>query len=66
MLSYYVELAVRSLRRNVVLTTLMIAAIGIGIGASGDLAGFAGRVGSAGDCDAGSLIRASRIATQLF
>lgn len=34
MLTYYVELAVRGLRRNVVLTTLMIAAIGIGIGAS--------------------------------
>jgi len=34
MLGYYVELAVRSLRRNVVLTTLMIAAIGVGIGAS--------------------------------
>jgi putative ABC transport system permease protein len=34
MLAYYVELAVRSLRRNVVLTALMIAAIGVGIGAS--------------------------------
>src|SRR5580692_7176129 len=34
MLGYYFELALRSLRRNVVLTTLMILAIGIGIGAS--------------------------------
>lgn len=34
MLGYYVELAVRSLRRNLVLTALMIAAIGVGIGAS--------------------------------
>jgi putative ABC transport system permease protein len=34
MLGYYVELAVRSLRRNVVLTILMILAIGVGIGAS--------------------------------
>src|ERR1700761_614058 len=34
MLKYYLELAIRSLRRNVVLTALMIAAIGIGIGAS--------------------------------
>jgi putative ABC transport system permease protein len=34
MLGYYFELAVRSLRRNVVLTTLMILAIGVGIGAS--------------------------------
>jgi len=32
--SYYFSLALRSLRRNVVLTILMIAAIGVGIGAS--------------------------------
>jgi len=31
---YYFELAVRSLRRNVVLTALIIAAIGVGIGAT--------------------------------
>jgi len=34
MFSYYLALAARSLRRNLVLTTLMIAAIGVGIGAS--------------------------------
>jgi putative ABC transport system permease protein len=34
MFSYYFGLALRSLRRNVVLTVLMIAAIGVGIGAS--------------------------------
>src|SRR5271163_687064 len=34
MFSYYFRLALRSLRRNVVLTILMIAAIGVGIGAS--------------------------------
>src|SRR5208282_329307 len=34
MFHYYLGLAVRSLRRNVVLTTLMVAAIGVGIGAS--------------------------------
>jgi putative ABC transport system permease protein len=34
MFRYYLMLAVRSLRRNVVLTTLMIVAIGVGIGAS--------------------------------
>jgi putative ABC transport system permease protein len=34
MFTYYFNLAVRSLRRNVVLTALMIAAIGVGIGAS--------------------------------
>lgn len=34
MLGYYFELAVRSLRRNLVLTTLMVAAVGVGIGAS--------------------------------
>jgi putative ABC transport system permease protein len=34
MFSYYFSLALRSLRRNVVLTVLMIAAIGVGIGAS--------------------------------
>jgi putative ABC transport system permease protein len=33
-LRYYLTLALRSLRRNLVLTTLMIVAIGIGIGAS--------------------------------
>jgi len=32
--NYYVGLAVRSLKRNIVLTVLMIAAIGVGIGAS--------------------------------
>lgn len=34
MLAYYLELALRSLRRNLVLTLLMIAAVGVGIGAS--------------------------------
>jgi putative ABC transport system permease protein len=34
MFGYYFQLALRSLRRNVVLTLLMIAAIGVGIGAS--------------------------------
>ena len=34
MFAYYLGLAVRSLKRNVVLTVLMIAAIGVGIGAS--------------------------------
>src|SRR5712675_1910571 len=34
MFSYYFTLALRSLKRNVVLTVLMIAAIGVGIGAS--------------------------------
>jgi putative ABC transport system permease protein len=34
MLNYYLTLALRSLKRNVVLTVLMIAAIGVGIGAS--------------------------------
>jgi putative ABC transport system permease protein len=34
MFNYYLRLALRSLRRNVVLTVLMIAAIGVGIGAS--------------------------------
>jgi len=33
-LNYYFGLAVRSLKRNIVLTVLMIAAIGVGIGAS--------------------------------
>jgi putative ABC transport system permease protein len=32
--NYYLRLALRSLKRNVVLTTLMIAAVGVGIGAS--------------------------------
>jgi putative ABC transport system permease protein len=32
MFGYYIELAVRSLRRNVVLTALMIAAVAVGIG----------------------------------
>jgi hypothetical protein len=32
--NYYFGLALRSLKRNVVLTVLMIAAIGVGIGAS--------------------------------
>jgi putative ABC transport system permease protein len=34
MFMYYLKLALRSLKRNVVLTVLMIAAIGVGIGAS--------------------------------
>jgi putative ABC transport system permease protein len=34
MLGYYVHLALRSLRRNAVLTALMIIAIGVGIGAA--------------------------------
>jgi putative ABC transport system permease protein len=34
MFKYYVTLALRSLKRNAVLTVLMIAAIGVGIGAS--------------------------------
>jgi putative ABC transport system permease protein len=34
MFFYYLKLALRSLKRNVVLTVLMIAAIGVGIGAS--------------------------------
>ena len=34
MLAYCFELALRSLRRNVVLTALMVAAVGVGIGAS--------------------------------
>lgn len=34
MFSYYLGLAIRSLKRNVVLTVLMIAAVGVGIGAS--------------------------------
>ena len=34
MFNYYFSLAVRSLKRNIVLTVLMIAAIGVGIGAS--------------------------------
>lgn len=34
MLAYYVVLALRSLRRNPVLTTLMVAMIGVGVGAS--------------------------------
>jgi putative ABC transport system permease protein len=34
MLGYYLELAVRSLRHNAVLTTLIVAAVGVGIGAS--------------------------------
>jgi putative ABC transport system permease protein len=34
MINYYFALALRSLRRNLVLTILMIAAIGVGIGAS--------------------------------
>jgi len=33
-LNYYVELAVRSLRRNVALTALMVTVVGFGIGAS--------------------------------
>ncbi|HEY6457507.1 MAG TPA: ABC transporter permease [Steroidobacteraceae bacterium] len=32
MLGYYLELAIHSLRRNLVLTVLMVAAIGVGIG----------------------------------
>jgi putative ABC transport system permease protein len=34
MFAYYLKLALKSLRRNLVLTSLMIAAIGVGIGAS--------------------------------
>jgi putative ABC transport system permease protein len=34
MFRYHLKLAVQSLRRNVVITTLMIAAVGVGIGAS--------------------------------
>jgi putative ABC transport system permease protein len=34
MLGYYLDLALRSFRRNVVLTTLMVAVVGFGIGAS--------------------------------
>lgn len=34
MFSYYLSLALRSLRQNVVLTSLMVLAIGVGIGAS--------------------------------
>jgi putative ABC transport system permease protein len=34
MFNYYFTLAVRSLKRNIVLTILMIAAVGVGIGAS--------------------------------
>jgi len=34
MFGYYLDLALRSLRRNVALTALMIAAVGVGIGAS--------------------------------
>ena len=34
MLSYYLDLALRSLRRNKVLTTLMVLALALGIGAS--------------------------------
>jgi putative ABC transport system permease protein len=33
MLGYYLQLALRTLRRNVVLTSLIIAAVGVGIGA---------------------------------
>ena len=33
MLGYYLQLAVRTLRRNIVLTCLIIAAVGVGIGA---------------------------------
>jgi putative ABC transport system permease protein len=32
LLSYYIELAIRSLKRNVALTALVVAAVGIGIG----------------------------------
>jgi len=34
MLGYYLQMAVRSLRRNVALTALMVVAVGVGIGAS--------------------------------
>jgi putative ABC transport system permease protein len=34
MLGYHLRLALRSLRRNVVITALMVAAVGVGIGAS--------------------------------
>src|SRR5580698_2152992 len=34
MFNYYLRLALKSLKRNLVLTSLMIAAIGVGIGAA--------------------------------
>ncbi len=34
MLGYFFQLAIRSLRRNIVLTALMVAVVGVGIGAS--------------------------------
>ncbi|HEY0747857.1 MAG TPA: hypothetical protein VGD63_14250, partial [Steroidobacteraceae bacterium] len=34
MFTYYFGLALRSLKRNIVLTVLMIVAVGVGIGAS--------------------------------
>ena len=34
MFGYYLDLALRSLKRNKMLTTLMVVAIGLGIGAS--------------------------------
>jgi putative ABC transport system permease protein len=34
MLGYYLELAIRSLKRNVALTALIVAAVGVGIGAA--------------------------------
>ncbi len=33
MLGYYLQLALRTLRRNIVLTSLIVAAVGVGIGA---------------------------------
>ena len=33
MIGYYLHLALRTLRRNIVLTSLIIAAVGVGIGA---------------------------------
>src|SRR6185312_16437071 len=33
MMGYYLHLALRTLRRNVILTSLIIAAVGVGIGA---------------------------------
>src|ERR1700733_5237859 len=33
MMGYYLQLALRTLRRNIVLTSLIVAAVGVGIGA---------------------------------
>ena len=49
MFIYYFKLALRSLRRNVVLTALMVAAIGVGIGASMTTADHISRHGGGSD-----------------